>query len=170
LENNKISSVVNTKEKAVEKDILESEIKEPVMERVINHSEVMPSTQIETEKSENNVELSSNNNNNSVCIKNTEIETTSEALKEVRDGYYFLRLLFTEKARILKLADDAEKELEVLQSDVSCCCAKKVPFMKLNSKLIAISALHGSSRRNCRSNSCGDWQVTSTGNKEVQTV
>jgi hypothetical protein len=40
---------------------------------------------------------------------------------EVRDGHYFLKLLHHEKARILKLAEDTEKELEVLQSDVRFC-------------------------------------------------
>lgn len=36
-----------------------------------------------------------------------------------KDGKYFLELHNKEKSRILKLADDAEKELENVQIDVS---------------------------------------------------
>jgi hypothetical protein len=37
---------------------------------------------------------------------------------ELKDGNYFLRLLNDEKARILKIAEDTEKEFEQFQSDV----------------------------------------------------
>lgn len=38
---------------------------------------------------------------------------------ELKDGHYFLAILMTEKARILKMADETEKELLHLQSNVS---------------------------------------------------
>jgi hypothetical protein len=139
------------------------------MERVINHSEVMPSTEIVTEKSETkNVDLS-NNNDKSVNSKNIEMDTTNPSLKEIKDGYYFLRLLFSEKSRILKMADDTEKELEELQSNVSSLFFFRSEIPNCNVS-IAILALHRSDRRCCWPNSRSDWQVTFAGNKEVQTI
>lgn len=40
-------------------------------------------------------------------------------IAELKDGNFFLKLLNAEKSRILKVADDVEKELTQLQSDVS---------------------------------------------------
>ena len=47
-----------------------------------------------------------------------EKESIKSSENEVRDGNYFLKVLLVEKMRILALADETEKELEVLQSDV----------------------------------------------------
>lgn len=91
------------------------------MERIINHKVSMPSKDVVDEKSEK-INLDLSNNNSKICIKNKQMEELSTVKssqdKEIRDGYYFLRLLYSEKSRILKMADEMDKELEVLQSDV----------------------------------------------------
>jgi Guanylate-kinase-associated protein (GKAP) protein len=64
-------------------------------------------------------------NNNCVVSKKISSENLNGNSKmepahmESKDGHYFLRLLHTEKTRILKLAQDLEDELFQLQSDVS---------------------------------------------------
>ncbi|KAG5681880.1 hypothetical protein PVAND_011287 [Polypedilum vanderplanki] len=126
VDNNNIQNKISTQEQnsikinnnLIEKENSQSEINKTLMEEVIKHNEVLTSAEVSVEKSEKNLELI-NNNNNSVSSKNMQIETANTPLKEIKDGYYFLRLLFNEKTRILKLADDAEKELEILQSDPS---------------------------------------------------
>jgi hypothetical protein len=66
----------------------------------------------------NTIELGANVKNNNMINNNNCIDKKVDEI-ETKDGHYFLDLLKTEKARILKLAEDAEKELEVLQSDVN---------------------------------------------------
>lgn len=122
--NSETSSKLNTHSanlnKLIEEDI-ESDKNEIVMENVI--SKVVEAQ----EKSENFVDLSNNNNNNCINNKTMEIEKNSSDSEEVRDGHYFLRLLYNEKARILKLADETEKELNIIQSDVCNFMTEKVP-------------------------------------------
>jgi hypothetical protein len=95
-----------------------------VMENIVNS--VMSSV---VEQKESEIVKINNNNNNNINDRNKieeenfvkmEVEPTkAEVESEVKDGNYYLKLLAVEKARILRMADDAEKELEVLQSDVS---------------------------------------------------
>lgn len=64
----------------------------------------------------NNYLAASNNN----IITDSEMEIEEKSPKaEIKDGHYFLKLLYVEKARILKIAEEAEKELEMLQANVS---------------------------------------------------
>jgi hypothetical protein len=98
----------------IENHNIESNNKEIVMESVINEN-ILPST----EKSENNnIDISNNNN-----IFNEKMEVgncvKSPPESEIKDGHYFLKLLNAEKARILKIADEVESELNDLQSDPS---------------------------------------------------
>lgn len=68
----------------------------------------------------NNCEANSSKNSNFVNQSNDKMETQVKPINgELKDGNYFLRILNAEKTRILKLADDTEKELFVLQSSVS---------------------------------------------------
>ena len=60
-------------------------------------------------KSENNFDLS----------QKMEVEMKSPPVVEPKDGHFFLKLLNTEKTRILKIADEHEEELTRLQSNVS---------------------------------------------------
>lgn len=59
--------------------------------------------------------------NNNVETNNTSVNGKMEAnsTEEVRDGHYFRDLLIVEKTRILKVAEDTEKDLEKLQSEVN---------------------------------------------------
>lgn len=104
---NQVNNLIN------KEPILEQ--KEVVMERIVNKDSPVVA------ESQKSIELSNNNNNINV---NNKIEMESELKgkltteSEVKDGNYFLKLLDSEKTRILKLAEEAEKELEVLQSDV----------------------------------------------------
>lgn len=60
-----------------------------------------------------------NNNNQCESQTNGKMATETKAPQaETKDGHYFLVLLHNEKARIMKLAQDMEDELEQLQSDV----------------------------------------------------
>ena len=98
----------------IENQNIESSNKEIVMESVINEK-ILPST----EKSENNnIDISNNNNifNEKMEIANC-VKSSSES--EIKDGHYFLKLLNAEKARILKIADEVDSELNDLQSDVT---------------------------------------------------
>lgn len=99
----------------IENQNLESNNKEIVMESVVNEI-ILPST----EKSDNNniSKLSDNNNilNEKMEIVNCE-KSSSES--DIKDGHYFLKLLNSEKTRILKIAEEVENELKDLQSDVS---------------------------------------------------
>lgn len=51
-------------------------------------------------------------------IENSSLKMPKKS--EKRDGNYFLAILKVEKSRILKLAEEAEKDLMKLQVDVSC--------------------------------------------------
>lgn len=58
-------------------------------------------------------------NGNCAAIKNEEMEPEIQSPKDdIKDGHYFLKLVHTEKERILKIADVTEQELLQLQSDV----------------------------------------------------
>lgn len=119
------SVVVEIKKSEIEniqnsKDLRPETKESVVMEHIISKEDAV-SVPVIAESQQTSIDISNNNNN--VCENNKmEIETIKSPETEVRDGNYFLRLLNTEKIRILKLADDAEKELEDLQSDVSFCC------------------------------------------------
>lgn len=98
------------------KDIIEEE---PIIEeKVIVMERVVSEESSATEGSQESIEISTRNNNN-ICVDNKmEMESIKSTESEVRDGHYFLKVLMVEKLRILKIADETEKELEVLQSDV----------------------------------------------------
>lgn len=103
----------------IENQNLESNI---VMENCVI-DKVMPSTEIAKSENNNIIEISNNNNNN--VYKNMEALLKSPESAE-KDGHYFLRLLNDEKSRILKIADDIENELKVLQSDPSTVPSEEV--------------------------------------------
>lgn len=58
-----------------------------------------------------------------ICGKQMEPEIVSSPLAEIKDGHYFLGILYAEKSRILAIADEHEKELLQLQSNVRIFCA-----------------------------------------------
>lgn len=109
---------------------LRPETKESVvMEHIISKDEADKAVMIQ-ESQGTIIDLSNNNN---VCVNNKmENETIISPQTEVKDGHYFLRLLNIEKSRILKLADEAEKELELLQSDVSFFMLDVLKFFLLD--------------------------------------
>jgi hypothetical protein len=110
----KKSSETNQNIKVIDQNLRPETKESVVMEHIIKDDVVVTAA----ESQETSIDLSNNNNN--VCVNNKmEIETILSPQTEVRDGHYFLKLLSVEKSRILKLADDFEKELEHLQSDVS---------------------------------------------------
>lgn len=92
----------------VESQNLESNKEEIVMENCVVNN-IVP-----------NAELQASENNNNIEYKNMEMAKLikSPESTEAKDGNYFLRLLNSEKTRILKLADETETELKALQSDV----------------------------------------------------
>ena len=98
------------------KDITEEE---PIIEeKVIVMEHVIIEESPAVTESHESIEISNLNNNN-VCVDTKmEKESIKSSENEVRDGNYFLKVLLVEKMRILALADETEKELEVLQSDV----------------------------------------------------
>lgn len=147
--NNNIIS--NLKDIAEEEPIIEEKV--IVMEQVI--IEESPAV---TESHES-IEISNLNNNN-VCVEKESIKSSEN---EVRDGNYFLKVLMVEKLRILKLADETEKELEVLQSDVRFSSST---FTK-TTNLIAFLACYCSNRRSHWHNSLSNWQVTLVGYEKV---
>lgn len=109
---------INQNNKVIEQDLRPETKESVVMEQIISKDDAT-SVAFGAESQETSIDISNNNNN--VCVNNKmEIETIKSPQTEVKDGNYFLRLLNDEKMRILKLADEAEKELELLQSDVSC--------------------------------------------------
>lgn len=68
----------------------------------------------------NNCEASSSTNINIANHSSGKMDSPNKPTNgELKDGHYFLGILYAEKARILKIADDTEKELLVLQSNVS---------------------------------------------------
>lgn len=109
---NPITSKPSTKTNEISVASSKSEsVKKDCEERVVSSPE--PSiVSVETIVSSNNIASDKEIRNNKM-----EPEVRSPLVEE-KDGNYFLKLLNAEKSRILKIADDTEKELEQLQSDV----------------------------------------------------
>lgn len=62
-------------------------------------------------------------------INKIEAVGCSSAQGETKDGHYFLQLLIVERSRILKMADDMEKDLELAQADVSLIHFHSIVFL-----------------------------------------
>lgn len=109
---NPITSKPSTKTNEISVASSKSEsVKEDCVERVVSSPE--PSiVSVETIVSSNSIASDKEIRSNKM-----EPEVKSPPV-EIKDGNYFLKLLNAEKSRILRIADEAEKELQQLQSDV----------------------------------------------------
>lgn len=84
------------------------------------HMDQVVSCDVSSVVSEVKVTNGHHENGNGIAENNNTMEPEFNSPKaEIKDGNYFLKLVHTEKMRILKIADDTEKELLQLQSDVS---------------------------------------------------
>lgn len=113
---NEINHKLNLENQNLESETIKNSNKNDIVMENYVVNKVISST--DTEKQQK----SENNNCVEVSNKNTmEVETKPSVKSpefEEKDGHYFLRLLNSEKSRILKMAEDLDNELQVLQSDV----------------------------------------------------
>jgi hypothetical protein len=109
-----------------QKEIVVNQIEEAKMEQnIVVMDRIISKESPAVKESQQSIELS-NNNNNVVNVNKAEMESIKSPEIEVHDGNYFLKLLNNEKTRILKIADETEKELEVLQSNVRFFVVDKI--------------------------------------------
>lgn len=115
-----IPTTITTKiESDQQKEIVINQVEEPKLEQsVIVMDRIISKESPIIKESQKSIELSNNNNNVVNVNKTIEMESSKSPEIEVRDGNYFLKLLNSEKTRILQIADETEKELEALQSNV----------------------------------------------------
>lgn len=116
--NTNLTSHLANKTKEISSEPLNCELKK-------KDSDILPQAVVCSQQpiilSEEKLIVNNSQATNSETKKATE-EMNSEIkspIAELKDGHFFLKLLHTEKSRILKVADDVEKELTQLQSDVS---------------------------------------------------
>jgi hypothetical protein len=157
----------------------ESIKEEIVMEQIVNN--VVSSKSVDEPDKivvvvNNNCDVSNKNIMNNI-EKTMEAPTTSESNDpQLKDGNYFLRILELEKTRILKKADDTEKELQQLQSDVSLLNEMTlldllfIVFIFPFHYVYITPAINRSFGRNYWRSSCCHWQITFVSNKEIQTI
>ena len=82
---------------------------------------VIVASMLDSDLEKENVPMAVVNGNGSLKNGVDKIQAVgcSSAQGETKDGHYFLQLLIVERNRILKMADDMEKDMELAQADVS---------------------------------------------------
>ena len=153
-------------------DLLNSESVKKDCENLVNEVVIASEQKVSNEEKivSNNCEASNSRNSDIANQSEDKMETQVKATNgELKDGHYFLGILNVEKSRILKMADDTEKELTMLQSSVSLE-NRNLFVYNLLIILFSSTAFDNSFRRNAWCDTRCYWKSSLVGNKEIQAV